>query len=252
MQSLEARSGGRLGVMVRDAHHGREWAYRADERFMLLSSFKCLLVAMVLSLSDHHQLDLSQRLVFTTKHLQAWSPVTERHLGSPGMRLTELCEDTLTTSDNTAANLLLDQAGGPMALTRFLRRMGDPTSRLDRHEPELNRPQGLMDTTTPRAMLNTLQKLLIGPVLSAHSREQLRLWMQANQTGHQRIEAGLPPGWQIADKTGTNDTDANDVAWVKSPQGTPWLVTVYVAGSRAPLADKERVMAEVGALLGRL
>lgn len=35
-------------------------------------------------------------------------------------------------SDNTAANLLLRQLGGPAGLTRYVRRLGDRLTRLDR------------------------------------------------------------------------------------------------------------------------
>src|SRR2546426_4676183 len=43
-----------------------------------------------------------------------------------------------SSSDNTAANLLLTTIGGPKELTAFLHNMGDHVTRLDRWEPELN------------------------------------------------------------------------------------------------------------------
>ncbi|MBF6631111.1 MAG: serine hydrolase [Comamonas sp.] len=82
---------------------------------------------------------------------------------------------TITTSDNTAGNLILDSYGGPAALTAYVRQLGDEVTRLDRNEPALNRPSsdGLLDTTRPRAMALVLQKLWAGDALSPVSRQQL-------------------------------------------------------------------------------
>ena len=80
-----------------------------------------------------------------------------------------LCEATITTSDNAAANLILASYGGPAALTAFVRRLGDETTRLDRIEPELNVPHSdsERDTTSPRAMVRSMARVLLGDALSA-------------------------------------------------------------------------------------
>lgn len=74
-----------------------------------------------------------------------------------GMSLAELCRATLSASDNSAANFILQAIGGPKALTKFLRSIGDDTTRLDRWETELNEavPGDKRDTTTPIAMVTT-------------------------------------------------------------------------------------------------
>ena len=108
----------------------------------------------------------------------------------------DLCEATITLSDNTAGNLLLDTLGGPEGLTGFLREIGDDTTRLDRWETELNEgvPGDPRDTTTPRAMVATLETLLFGAVLSAASRAQLEDWMIADKVAEALIRASLPQG----------------------------------------------------------
>ena len=100
----------------------------------------------------------------------------------------QLCEAAVVISDNTAANLLLKATGGPQALTAWLRQMGDHQTRLDRFEPELNTAMAgdERDTTTPAAMLGSLQKLLVGPVLGEAQRNLLLQWLQASRTGGQR------------------------------------------------------------------
>ena len=59
------------------------------------------------------------------------------------------------------------------------------------------------DTTSPGAMVGDLRSVLLGNVLSSASRGQLRLWMEVNLTGLDRLRAKLPKDWRAADKTGS-------------------------------------------------
>ena len=182
-----------------------------------------------------------------------YSPFTEKHADRPGLSLAQLCEATVTTSDNTAANLILASYGGPAALTQFARQLGDQVTRLDRNEPELNRKATEpLDTTSPRAMISSMHKVLLGNALSAPSRQLLQSWLLGNTTGQNRLKAGLPPGWRIGDKTGTNALDANDIAIVWPPGRPPWLVAAYLSGSQASSQTKESVLAQVGRLAGEM
>lgn len=255
LKKLEAGIQGRLGMYVIDTASGREYGYRCDERFMMLSSFKLLACALVLARVDQGLADLNHRIRYTKRDLVPWSPITEQHIDGQGMTLAQLCEATMTTSDNTAANLILASYGGPNALTTFARQIGDHVTRLDRNEPLLNvrtTDPAPLDTTSPRAMSKNLEQLLLGTVLSPPSRSLLQKWMRANTTGDKRLKAGLAPGWQIGDKTGTNQTDANDVGIVFPPDRAPMLVSVYLADSDAPILRKEETIAEVGRLLMQL
>ena len=47
--TIEERHGGRLGVFATDTASGRTLEYRADERFLMCSTFKGLLAAQVLA-----------------------------------------------------------------------------------------------------------------------------------------------------------------------------------------------------------
>jgi beta-lactamase class A len=251
LRELEARAQGRLGVHIIDTATGQEYGYRADERFMMLSSFKLLASAVVLSRVDAGKESLERRISYTKKDLVAYSPVTEKHVDGEGMTLAQLCEATLTTSDNSAANLILASYGGPAALTALARKVGDNVTRLDRIETDLNVKQAelLLDTTSPRAMARTMRKVVLGDALSARSRERLQQWMTANTTGGKRLKAGLPSDWRIGDKTGTNKTDTNDIAVIWPPNRKPWLVTAYLADSQQTNEVREATMAQVGALV---
>jgi beta-lactamase class A len=162
------------------------------------------------------------------------APETTKNVERGFMTFEELCAAIVTVSDNPAANLLLNQIGGPAGLTRFARSLGDATTRLDRTEPELNEnaPDDPRDTTTARAMVDTMHRLLIGSSLSPASRERLIAWLIASQTGRQRIRGGLPGGWRAGDKTGTGSNGAvNDLAIVWPPGRAPILIAIYMSAS---------------------
>jgi beta-lactamase class A len=166
------------------------------------------------------------------------------------MTVGQLCEATMTLSDNTAANLLLRGLGGPAGLTAWLRGIGDDVTRLDRWETALNeaRPGDPRDTTTPAAMLATMQRLTLGDVLLPTSRAQLLAWLRANRTGDARLRAGLPPGWQAGERTGTGPNGtSNDVGLVWPPGGAPLLVAAYLTEGAADIATRDAALADVGA-----
>lgn len=249
LAALQRRYGGRLGVAILDTGNGHRVAQRGDERFLMCSTFKVLAVAAVLARIDAGGERLDRRIVFGPDVLLDYAPVTRRHVGGTGMTVAALCEAAITLSDNTAANLLLASLGGPAAVTRFMRSLGDPVTRLDRTEPELNRgsPGDVRDTTTPNAMLDSLQRLLLGHALADASRARLIGWLRACTTGIDKLRAAIPGGWQAGDKTGSGaHGESNDVAIFWPLQRKPILVTAYYAGSSAHSRQRSAVLAEVG------
>lgn len=249
---LERIHGGRLGVAILDTGSGGRVAYRGDERFLMCSTFKLLLAAAVLHRVDRSEENLNRRIVFGKDVLLDYAPATSKHVGPPGMTVADLCKAAITLSDNTAANLLLQQVGGPQAVTAYARGLGDTLTRLDRTEPTLNRRDGEKDTTTPWAMLRDMQKLLLGNALSRASRDQLTRWMLNCETGLQSLRAGLPADWREGDKTGSGGTATNDVAILWPPQRKPLLVTAYYENAEAAAESRYAVLKEVGHILATM
>lgn len=254
---LERASGGRLGVAVLDTGTRQLIGYRPGERFAMCSTFKVLLAGGVLRRVDRGQETLDTTMPIPPKPLVGHSPLTEPHAGAR-MTLAALCHAALTQSDNTAANLLLenlgsatgDAMGGPAALTAFARSLGDSVTRLDRTEPSLNeaKPGDPRDTTSPAAMAADLERLLLGTALSKPSREQLKAWMVENQYGADRLRAHLPPTWEAADKTGSDgSTTSNDIAVYWPPAHAPLLVTAFLTDCPGPETQRAATLAAIAA-----
>ena len=248
LAAIEVRVHGRLGVAALDLSMGRRVEFHADVRFPFCSTFKCLLAADVLFRVDHGQEALARRIAYGPKDLLDYSPVTQPQVSEGGLPVSALCAGAVGQSDNTAANLLLQSVGGPAGLTRFLRALGDPKTRLDRAEPDLNSaiPGDERDTTTPSAMLADLQSLLTGDRLAPDSRHRLEAWLVASTTGADRIRAGVPPTWRVGDKTGTgNHGTTNDVAILRPPGRQPILCAVFLTECEASLSERNAALRDV-------
>ncbi len=255
LAELERGSGGRLGVCLVDTASGRQWGRRGGERFPMCSTFKFPLVAAVLRRVEQGDLGLDQPIAIRREDLIPHAPVTEKHVGGH-LSVGELCEATMIWSDNPAANLLLPRVGGPAGVTAFLRASGDAITRNDRDEPDVNRfsLDDPRDTTTPEAMAGSLRRLVLGDVLGADSRRRLAGWLIDNRTGDRRLRAGLPAGWKVGDKTGSNGEDTtNDIAIVWPDRGrAPWLLTSYLQGAKVDADARDEVLRQVGAAAARL
>ena len=253
LAAYERAAGGRVGLYAHNLLTGAKIAWRADERFVMCSTFKASLAACVLSRVDDGKEFLERRVPYGQADLMDYAPAAKQNLAAGAMTVEAMCKAAVELSDNTCANLLLAAVGGPAALTAFWRAIGDETSRLDHNEPVLNRspPGDPHDTTTPAAMAANLHRLLLGDVLSAESRAQLTGWMLDCQTGANRLRAGLPKAWKVADKTGNNGSDAaGDIAVAWPSAKAPVLICGYVQGGKPAPAQIDAVFAEAGRLVG--
>lgn len=249
---IEKRDRERIGVVALDTASGQRIEHRAGERFAMCSTFKLLAAAAVLKRVDAGEDKLDRFISYSEKDLQTHAPVTKAHVKEGGMKLGELCVAALQESDNTAANLLLISLGGPAGLTKFVRTLGDQTTRSDRMEPALNEfvASDERDTTTPSAMCRDLQTLFLGDVFSVASRQQLEEWLVGNQTRSAMIRSGVPKDWQVGDKTGRGDNGAtNDIGILRPPGHAPIFLAIYTDGSKAPMERRAAAIAEVTKLV---
>jgi len=250
LAQIEHRAQGRLGAALLDTGSGLALGWREDERFAMCSTFKLPLAGWMLALVDQGKERLDARVQYAVSDVVDYSPVSGPKAGAGGgLTVGELCSATVSLSDNTASNLLLARHGGPSALTAYLRTLGDTATRLDRNEPTLNEAAvgDPRDTTTPRAMLQTMQKLVLGDALTPASRATLQRWLVETSTGDKRLRAGVP-GWKVGDKTGTAGSSgtANDIG-VLWPQGggAPVLLTCFLTQSKAKPEQRDAAIAEV-------
>ncbi|EDY43320.1 class A beta-lactamase [Streptomyces sp. SPB074] len=244
--ALERAYGAHLGVHAVDTGSGREVAWHADTRFPYNSTFKALLCGAVLK--KHGTGAMDHVLRYSREDLVANSPVTEKHVAT-GMSRDALCDAAIRYSDNTAANVLLTELGGPRALGALVREAtGDRLTRMERVEPLLSRwtPGETRDTTTPRRLTADLRAYTLGDVLTTPRRQRLNGWLSRNTTGDATIRAGVPKGWKVADKTGTGSYHGarGDIAVIRPPGRAPLVLTLLSYREERTAEADDRLLAE--------
>ncbi|MDP9825737.1 class A beta-lactamase [Kineosporia succinea] len=240
--ALEKTYDTRLGLYALDTGSGRSLTHHADDRFAMASTFKVLAVGALLKKNGTD--GLSKVIRYGRADLVPNSPITQSRTS---MSLGDLCAAALRYSDNTASNLVLQQVGGPLGVTRFVRTLGDEVTRLDRTEPALNSvtPGDKRDTSTPRNLGNSYLALLGGEYLDEVSRNQLREWLLGSTTGDNRIRAGVAKGWKVADKTGTaNYGTMNDVGLIYPTRNRAPIVLSILTGRDSKNAERHEKLIE--------
>ncbi|PEN50375.1 class A beta-lactamase [Bacillus wiedmannii] len=223
---LEKEYDAKLGIYALDTGTNQTVAYHSDDRFAFASTSKSLAVGALLRKNSLEALD--QRITYTHEDLSNYNPITEKHVDT-GMTLKELADASVRYSDSTAHNLILKQLGGPSEFEKILREMGDTVTTSERFEPELNEvhPGETHDTSTPEAIAKTLQSFTLGTALPIEKRELLVDWMKRNTTGDKLIRAGVPKGWEVADKTGAGSYGTrNDIAIIWPPNKKPIVLAI--------------------------
>ncbi len=263
---IEKRIGGRMGVALVDNSGALITSHRGSERFAMCSTFKAPLASALFAAHDRGDVDIYAEFQLTRDDLVPYAPIVEKILatGKP-TTLIEMAKAAVQTSDNAAANLVLNAIGGPAGFTRFVRTQGDSITRLDRYETDLNENKSgdPRDTSSPVAMARLLQQTLIENSATNMDKQTLQNWMKDSKTGLSRIRAGLPKGWSAGDKTGTapGGSAYNDVAiiWPSRAEYSagPVILTVFTDHPAKPakivngaIADVSRAIVPLVALFG--
>jgi len=275
---------GEVGVLARHLETGLTVSMNDKEAFPMASTFKVAVAGTVLTKVDKGQLTLDQLVAVDPKHRLSSEGITEI-FPFPGVSASvhNLIESMLTRSDNTATNVLTELAGGPAAVTAWVKGLGVEGMRIDGDtneivgrffgvspangsvEEQLKKAiaanpalEGLedkpnpsfdddpRDTATPGSMVLLLTKIVEGHALSAASTDVLLGSMERCITGLKRLRGELPAGVDVKDKTGTIGGTVNDVGIITLPNGRGRVViAVYIKKSRKPVEAREHVIAEI-------
>jgi beta-lactamase class A len=213
-----------------------------------MSTFKTLACAKLLVDVEKGLQSFNTTTVITKNSLVKWSPVTKKHIGEQ-FTLKQACSAAMIMSDNTATNIVLTGIKGPKALTQFMRSIGDEVTRLDRVEPYLNEALDgdKRDTTTPNAMVKSLDTLLFGDALSQASKDQLKQWMIDNKVTGSLLRSVLPENWSIADRSGAGGYGSRGItAVVWSDKRSPLIISIYLTQTDASFAQRNKAIANIG------
>ena len=244
--ALEAKYNAKIGVYVLDTNDNSEIAYNADERFAYCSTHKFLSVGALLQRKTFDE--LNELRIYSADEILPYSAITKAHVAD-GLTVAEICEAALRISDNTAANLVMEELGGIDAFRENLRAIGDTVTEPARLEPELNiyMPGSLDDTSTPRQLAKDLQLYLLGDLLRDDKKILLASWMSDNSITDDLIKAGVPKDWKVVDKSGAgiNYGMRNDIAVIFPPKRNPIVVAIMTRRNEAGARYDNELVADV-------
>ena len=110
----EKSTGGRIGFYAENVLSGRKASWRADERFVMCSTFKASLAALVLSRADRRRDDLDDRIAYGPSDVPDWyAPVAKANLAKGFLTVGEMCAAAVEQSDNTAPACCSPESAGP-------------------------------------------------------------------------------------------------------------------------------------------
>jgi beta-lactamase class A len=278
--------GGTVGVSVRHIESGQGLYLNRGVTFPMGSLFKVPLAVQVLALVDQGALALDKGLQIQASDLRPGSGKLAKEFREPRtVSVRELLEAMLIDSDNTATDLLWNEAGGAPAVAARLSLLklkgitvARPTGELlaaavglaaqtagREVTPELMkdllrqhpRPSRLAeiaaffrderDTTSPDGFNELLLRIWRGEALSAAQTRLLLDIMHRCATGRARLPGGLPPGTPVARKTGTlRPHVTNDAGVITLPGRAGHVaVTVLIRESPQDLKTQERTIADI-------
>ena len=246
---------GTVGLSVVHIESGKTISINGNSQLPLYSVFKLPLAIAVLKDVEEKRLQLDQKIHVTPAEVVEGTPANNALWQKPAdYSIEQLLEFSISRSDNTSSDKLVELVGGPLKVTERMRSLG--FQNLDIHSTGADYVKTRQNPNTGSA--EDLAKLLVqlhqGKILQPAQQDLLIGFMQRATTGLHRLRGDLPSGTVVADKTGSGEKDAvtqvakvtNDVGIITLPSGRGHLaIAVMVSGSKLPDAAQEKLIASL-------
>jgi beta-lactamase class A len=143
------------------------------------------------------------------------------------LSLRTLCETMITASGNLAANVLIERLGAKNIQATTDRLGASGMQVLRGVEDQKAFDQGLNNTTDAAALATLFEKLARGEAVSREASAEM-IAILKRQKHNEGIPAGLPPGIEVAHKTGEITRIHHDAGVVYAKR--PYVLVVLVRG----------------------
>lgn len=279
LKRLAAGLAGEMGIGVKTVWDRAATFIAPDRPFPMASVFKIPVLIELLLQVEEGRLRLDESVTVTDAMKSPGSGVLKELTSQPTLTLSDLAMLMIIISDNTATDILVDRVGAA-AINRRLASLGlkvtrvvmtcrqllfdiagkphgpfTPSARLEVEQILKTRERrftgrAYADTnnnvTTAREMIALLELLVTAGPLSTWVREQALHYLRRQQI-RDRLPFHLPPGTDLAHKTGSIAGVRNDAGILFVPRG-PVLVCAFARDLTQDL-DGTNAIAEVGRLV---
>lgn len=284
IESTITRARGEVGVAIKHLASGTEVLVNADAPYPMASAYKLPILVELFYQRAAGTLGLDDRIEVMPGDLHIGSGSMIALFDPPGVQLSirNLINLMMRVSDNSAADIIFNRVG-PSNVTARMQELGLNSIRVDRSTLEMILDQSGVDyatygslparelrkvldavdaSTAARAneqftkinkdlasahdMNRLVEKIYRGEIVDRATSDEIIAILKECQTGPGRIPGLLPPDTVVAHKTGSIGGSTNDVGIVYLPYDKGELaITVLMKDGRAPVAERERVIAEV-------
>ncbi len=218
VRSRARRFHGDVGYVIKDFRSGRTIQSNADHVFLSASLIKLpILVAAFQAIHDG-RLTLTEKVRLTRKDRQGGSGILKFSAPGTVFAMSDLLEDMIIYSDNTATRLVVRRMGVDYLQQTFVR-LGLKDTQIHSQGFRLT-PRYIAEDnlTSPRDAASLLNRMYARTLVSPEASEQM-LTILKHQKLRDRLPRYLPMGWEIAHKTGLLRRSCHDVGIVFTPKG---------------------------------
>ncbi|HKG60782.1 MAG TPA: class A beta-lactamase [Pyrinomonadaceae bacterium] len=246
---------GTISLSVVHIESGKTIAINGDSQLPLYSVYKLPLAIAVLKDVEENRLRLDQKIHVIPAEVVQGAPANSAIWKKPiDFTIEQLLEFSISRSDNTSSDKLVQLVGGPLKVTERMRSLGFQNLDIHISSGEFVKTRQNPNTGSADDLAKLVVQLHEGKILQPPQMNLLIGFMQRATTGLQRLRGDLPRGTLVADKTGSGEPDAitkvakvtNDVGLITLPSGRGHLaIAVLVNGSKLPDAAQEKLIAEL-------
>ncbi len=256
LKQIIAGKNATVGISIKSIEDKDTLSVNGNLKAPLMSVFKFHIALAVLNKVDEGKLYLTQNIFIKKKdlHEDTWSPMKKDFPdGNVTLTLDKLLRYTVSHSDNNGCDILIDLVGGTKDIQKFIYKQGIKDFVIKVNEEQMKSWKNLyINTTTPLATTELLEKFYKGEILKESTTKYLYQIMVETSRGLTWMKAGLPENTELAHRTGmsgTNDDNLraamNDVGIVKLPNGKHFIISIYLKNITENQQDTEKIMADI-------
>jgi beta-lactamase class A len=211
------------GVFVVEPETGHYIDVDARRAYSAASMIKLPVLVALLQALDQGKVKFDQNMIVRHELKGGGSGCLQWRPDNAKLSLSECAQLMIIISDNTATNMIVDLLGGKEVCNAQFAQWGLVHTHINDWLPDLPGT----NTTSPYDLALLLAKVDKGQLISSSSRAWLFQTLQKNKI-RTLLPRGIPPGTQIADKTGDIASLVGDAGIITAANGKRYIVAVSV------------------------
>jgi beta-lactamase class A len=213
------------GTFILDLDTGDFASVNGSKVFPTASIIKLPILIAFLQDVEAGKIRLSETLTMTDDVIVGGSGFMQDAPVGSKYSATEVINNMITASDNTATNMVIKRIGGIDLLNRRFQSWGLNKTRIRNWLPDLSGT----NTTTPQELIKVMGMLEQGELLSTQKANAINIMQHVKN--QKLLPQGLGTGARIAHKTGDIGFLLGDSGIVYMPNGKRYLIAVLVTSS---------------------